>query len=79
MLNSTEHEISTAHKTQIPTNEEDSCFSHSNVVFFMLINVKMPTSSELKVIDSTILRGGEATNEIYIFHFRPLLIWYVYV
>ena len=26
MLNSTEHEISTAHKTKIPTNEEVSCF-----------------------------------------------------
>ena len=26
MLNSTEHEISTAHKTKLPTNEEVSCF-----------------------------------------------------
>ena len=26
MLNSTEHEISTAHKTKIPTNKEVSCF-----------------------------------------------------
>ena len=26
MLNSTEREISTAHKTKIPTNEEVSCF-----------------------------------------------------
>ena len=33
MLNSTEHEISTAHKTKIPTE----------VVFIMLINVKIPT------------------------------------
>ena len=27
MLNSTEHEISTAHKTKIPTNKETSCFT----------------------------------------------------
>ena len=26
MLNSTDHEISTAHKTNIPTNKEVSCF-----------------------------------------------------
>ena len=32
-------------KTKIPTNEEVSCFnlSLSDVVFIMLINVKMPT------------------------------------
>ena len=40
ILNSTEHESSTAHKTKIPTNEENL----SDVVFIMLINVKMPTS-----------------------------------
>ena len=45
MLNSTEHEISTAHKTKIPTNEEVFfCkLSLSDVVLIMLINVKMPT------------------------------------
>ena len=42
MLNSTEHEISTAHKTEIATNKGVSCFI-SDVVFIMLINVKMPT------------------------------------
>ena len=30
-------------KTKIHTNEEVSCCSLSDVVFFMLINVKMPT------------------------------------
>ena len=46
MLNSTEHEISTAHKTKILTNKEVSfllAFSLSNVVFIMLMNVKLPT------------------------------------
>ena len=40
MLNSNEHEIS----TQLLTNKEVSCFnlSRSDVVFIMLINVKMP-------------------------------------
>ena len=28
MLNSTEHKISTAQKTKIPTNEEVSCFKY---------------------------------------------------
>ena len=39
MLNSTELEISTAHKTKIPTF---LALSLSDVVFIMLINVKMP-------------------------------------
>ena len=45
MLNSTEHEISTAHiKNKMLTNEDVSCFkSLMYVVFIMLINVKMPT------------------------------------
>ena len=44
MLNSTEHEISTAHKTKIPTNEEIYCFKSLRCcIFVMLINVKMPT------------------------------------
>ena len=29
--------------TKIPTNKEVSCFNLSDVVFIMLINVKMPT------------------------------------
>ena len=44
MLNSTEYEISTAHKT---LNAEKiktvHAIKHSDVVFIMLINVKMPT------------------------------------
>ena len=43
MLNSTEHEISTSHKTKIPTDEEFLALSLADVVFIMLINVKMPT------------------------------------
>ena len=43
MLNSTKQEISTAHKTEIPTNEAFLALSLSDVIFIMLINVKMPT------------------------------------
>ena len=44
MLNSTEHKISAAHKTEIPTNKEVFfALSLSDVVFIMLINVKMQT------------------------------------
>ena len=42
-LDSTEHEISTARKTKIQTNEEVYCLSLSDDVFIMLINIKMPT------------------------------------
>ena len=43
MLNSTEHEISNAHKTKIRQMKAFFAFSLSDVVFIMLINVKMPT------------------------------------
>ena len=45
VLNSAEHEISTAHKNQIPTNKEIKILvlNLSDVGFIMLINVKMPT------------------------------------
>ena len=44
MLNSTEHEISTAHKKVIYRQmKEFLALSLSDVVFIMLINVKMPT------------------------------------
>ena len=43
MLNSTEHEISTAHKTKIPANKKFLALSLSAAVLIMLINVKMPT------------------------------------
>ena len=33
MLNSTEHEISTAHKAKIPTNKEVSCFKSRCYVY----------------------------------------------
>ena len=36
-----EHEISTAHKTKIPTNEQVFALSLSDNVFIMLINDKM--------------------------------------
>ena len=44
MLNSTEHEISTAHKKQ-KYRQIKKCLALclSDVVFIMLINVKMPT------------------------------------
>ena len=43
MLESAEHGISTAHKTKILANEEFIALSLCDVVFIMLINVKMPT------------------------------------
>ena len=43
MLNSTQHEISTAHKTKILTKKMFLALSLSDNVFIMLINVKMPT------------------------------------
>ena len=43
MLNKTEHEITTAHKTKMLTNKDFS-LKFSDVVFILLINVKMPTS-----------------------------------
>ena len=54
MLNSTEHEISTAHKTKMLKNKYFSCFSNSDVVFIMLINVKMPTIVGILTFMSTI-------------------------
>ena len=41
MLNSTEHEILTANKTKIPTNEDVFALSLTDGVFVMLKNVKM--------------------------------------
>ena len=44
MLNSTEHEISTAHKKQKARKVKIFLsFKLSGVVFIMLINIKMPT------------------------------------
>ena len=44
MLNSTDHKISTAHKkVQCRQMKKFLALSLSNVVFIMLINVKMPT------------------------------------
>ena len=43
MLNSTEHEISTAHKTKMLKNEDFLLTYKHSGVFIMLINVKMPT------------------------------------
>ena len=38
-------------KTKIPTNEEVSCLSHSDVVLIMLINVKMPITFRSEILD----------------------------
>ena len=43
MLNSTEHEISTAHKTKYRQIKKFLALSLPEVVSIMLINVKMPT------------------------------------
>ena len=49
--------MSTAIKTKIPANEEASCFilSLSDVVFIMLINVKMPTRVSMLTFMSKIM------------------------
>ena len=42
MLNLADHEL-TAHRKQSTENDEScSCLKHSDVVFILLINVKMP-------------------------------------
>ena len=44
MLNSTKHEISTAHKKlKYRQIKKFLALSHSDIVFILLINVKMPT------------------------------------
>ena len=43
MLNSTENEISTAHKNRYRQIKKCLALGLSDVVFIMLINVKMPT------------------------------------
>ena len=43
MFNSTEHEISTAHKTKIPTNKDVSCFKYLRRCIYQAKNIKMPT------------------------------------
>ena len=54
MLNSTEQEISTAHKTKIPTNKDFFALSLSDDVFIMLINVEMPTIVGILTFMSTL-------------------------
>ena len=44
MLNSTEHGISTAHKFNISRNSAVSDSDKPRMLFFLLINVKMPTT-----------------------------------
>ena len=43
MLNSTEHEISNAHKYEISRKSAFSGSDNLRMLFFLLINVKMPT------------------------------------
>ena len=45
---STEHEISTAHRNKIPTKKKFLALNLTNVVFIMLINVKMPLIVKLR-------------------------------
>ena len=54
MINSTEHKISTAHKTKIQTNKKFLALSLSGVVFIMLINVKMQTIVDILTFMSRI-------------------------
>ena len=49
MLNSTEHEMSTAHKTKIPTEKRILALSFPDFVFIMLINVKMSTLVDILI------------------------------
>ena len=54
MLNSTVHEISTAHANLMLTNENVFVFKLSDVVFIMLINVKMATIVDILTFMSRI-------------------------
>ena len=53
MLNSTEHEISTAHKKTLK-NKISLALKLSDYVFIMLINVKMPTINGILIFMSMI-------------------------
>ena len=57
MFNSTEHVISTALKTEIPTKMKYLTLSIFDVVFIMLINVKMPTIVGILTFISRIFRS----------------------
>ena len=50
MLNSTEHETWTAHKHENPENKYFLAFKLSDVVFVMLVNVKMPTNTNVGIL-----------------------------
>ena len=43
MFNSTENEISTAHKIKVPISKEVSCFKSLRCCIYHVNNVKMPT------------------------------------
>ena len=49
-------------KTKIPTNEYVSCLSLSDVVFIMLINVKMPFMSRINFVLSWVMREKNVYN-----------------
>ena len=51
VLTSTEHEISTPHKTIVLKAKDSFAFKLSNVSFIMLINVKMPTIEISEISD----------------------------
>ena len=64
MLNSTEHEISTAHKTKIRHMKKFPALSLSGVALIMLINDKMPTITDILTFMSRInLRSAELSME----------------
>ena len=53
VLNSTEHEISTSHKSKMLKNKDFLAIRRSDV-FIMLINIKMPTIVGILIFMSTI-------------------------
>ena len=63
MLNSTEHEISMLIKTKIPI-KKFLALSLSDVVFILLINVKMPTIVGILTFMSRITSGPGITENI---------------
>ena len=54
MLNSTEHEISIAHKTEMLKHDSYLLLQNSDIVFILLINVKMLTIVSILTVMSMI-------------------------
>ena len=62
MLNSTEHAISTAHKTKIPTNNEVSCFRYLRCFIYHAHKYENANILEHFFLEYSDLLGSERQN-----------------